>query len=295
MQTPCQVYLGGMRKVLVTGAGGQLGRRLMAVASAAGVEAIGMDRAGLDITDGRAVAAALKAICPDAIINAAGYTAVDRAEQEAALAHEVNVEGPRNLAAACASQGIDFLHVSTDYVFDGSKRSPYVSADAAAPLGVYGQTKWQGEQAVLATADRSWVLRVAWLYDSEGPNFLHTMLRLGQQGRALKVVDDQIGTPTSAHFLAEALLAWAEDPSRWAPGIWHFGHCGSTSWYGFAQAIFKHAGLEVDLAPCPTEAYPTPAKRPKYSHLDPEAWHEAWGKPPVHWRDALAHCMQHVA
>lgn len=254
-----------------------------------------MDRAGLDITDRRAVDAALAAIRPNAVINAAAYTAVDRAEQEAERAHAVNVAGPRNLAAACADQGIDFLHVSTDYVFDGAKRTPYVPTDAAAPLGVYGQTKWEGEQAVLAAGGRSWVVRVAWLYDSDGPNFLHTMLQLGRQGRSLKVVEDQIGTPTSAHFLAAALLAWAEDPGRWAPGVWHFGHRGSTSWHGFAKAIFEEAGLEVDLAPCPTEAYPTPAERPKHSHLDPEAWHAAWGTPPVHWREALAHCMQHVA
>lgn len=291
---PCQLYLGRMRKVLVTGAGGQLGRRLMALAKEAELEVVGLDRAGLDITQPGAVVSALQAIQPDAVINAAAYTAVDRAEQEQALAHAVNVDGPRNLAVACAAQGVDFLHISTDYVFDGAKSAAYVPADAVAPLGVYGQTKWEGESAVLAAGDRTWVVRAAWLYDSEGPNFLHTMLRLGQQGRSLKVVDDQIGTPTSAHYFAEALLAWAAEPDRWAPGIWHFGHRGSTSWHGFAAAIFEQTGMEVDLAPCPTEAYPTPAKRPKHSHLDPEAWHAAWGKEPVHWREALEHCMRDV-
>ena len=280
-----------MRKVIVTGSNGQLGRRLMAVGEGAAVECIGMDRESLDITDARAVRAALEAVRPDAVINLAAYTAVDRAEQEEELAFKVNAEGPRNLAVACASVGGDFLHVSTDYVFDGKKAKGYVPQDATGPLGVYGRSKRAGEEAVLEAGGRSWVLRIAWLYDAIGPNFLHTMLRLGEQGRALRVVEDQIGTPTSAQFVAEALVAWAEDPTRWTPGIWHFGHRGTTSWYGFASAIFEGMGMEVDLTPCATDAYPTPARRPAHSHLDPEAWHAAWGTEPLHWREALAACL----
>lgn len=281
-----------MRKVIVTGSNGQLGRRLMSVGEGTQVAFIGMDRESLDITDSRAVHAALEAIRPDAVINLAAYTAVDRAEQEEGLAFKVNAEGPRNLAAACASTGADLLHVSTDYVFDGEKATGYVPQDATGPLGVYGRSKRAGEEAVLEAGGRSWVLRIAWLYDAVGPNFLHTMLRLGEQGRALRVVEDQIGTPTSAQFVAEALVAWAADPTRWAPGIWHFGHRGTTSWYGFASAIFDGLGMEVDLTPCITDEYPTPARRPANSHLDPEAWHAAWGREPVHWREALAACLK---
>lgn len=282
-----------MRKVLVTGAAGQLGRRLMALAQShpAGLEFVGMDREGLDITEREAIDRALDRIGPDAVINAAAYTAVDRAEQESGLAHRVNAIGPGLLAAACAARNIALAHVSTDYVFDGEMDRPYASGDATKPIGVYGRTKREGEHAVRSNHASSHVIRVAWLYDAIGPNFLHTMVKLGKEGRALRVVDDQWGTPTSALFFAEALAAWAADPAKWTPGIWHFGHLGVTTWHGFASAIFEALEMEVMLSPCSTEAYPTPAKRPRYSHLDPLPWHEAWGREPVHWREALRQCL----
>lgn len=290
------MYLRRMRKVMVTGSAGQLGRRLMQVGAAleGPVEWVGFDRSGLDITDERAVRAAFDAVAPDAVINCAAYTAVDRAEQEVELAHAVNAKGPGLLAQAAAERGVDFLHISTDYVFDGEQEAPYAPGDVPRPLGAYGASKRAGEEAVLAAGGRAWVVRVAWLYDAVGPNFVHTMLRLGEAGRALTVVDDQRGTPTSAQFLAEALVAWAVDPSPWAPGIWHYGHRGTTTWYGFACAIFAAMGWEVDVKPCATADYPTPARRPRNSHLDPEPWHAAVGGVPVHWTEALDRCMEAV-
>ncbi len=285
-----------MRKVLVTGSAGQLGRRLMAqVAEDAGtVEWVGLDRAGLDITDERAVEAAISAIKPDAIINCAAYTAVDRAEQEPERALAINAEGPGNLARAAAAHGVDLLHVSTDYVFDGELEAPLRPEHPTGPLGAYGASKRAGEEAVLAAGGRTWVVRIAWLYDPWGPNFLHTMVRLAESGRALRVVDDQHGTPTSAVAFARALRAWAEEPGRWAPGIWHFGHRGVTTWYGFARAIFEGLGLDVDASPCTTAEYPTPARRPRHSHLDPEPWFEAVGESPETWQAALAECLELV-
>ena len=257
----------------------------------AAVNWVGMDRSELDITQEHAVERALDAIRPDAIINCAAYTAVDRAEQELSLAFAVNAEGPGILARAAAQRGIDLLHVSTDYVFDGSKKEPYLPSDATRPLGVYGASKLAGELAVLAAGGKSWVVRVAWLYDAWGPNFLHTMLRHADEGRTLSVVDDQFGTPTSAVAFAGSLQHWAREPERWSPGIWHYGHRGITTWYAFAREIFLQSHMEVDLNPSSTADYPTPARRPAYSHLDPEAWFKAAGQEPVTWEAALAECL----
>lgn len=255
---------------------------------------VGLDRSDLDIVDARAVDAAVAAIRPDVLINCAAYTAVDRAEQEADLAHAINAVGPGNLAQAAAAHGAAFLHISTDYVFDGEQVEPYRPEDPTGPLGAYGASKLAGEEAVLAAGGRAWVVRVAWLYDAWGPNFLHTMIRLAEAGRALRVVDDQHGTPTSALSFARALRQWAKEPERWSPGIWHFGHRGVTTWFGFAQAIFEGMGMDVDASPCSTADYPTPARRPRHSHLDPEPWFAAGGGVPETWQEALAECLEQV-
>ena len=279
-----------MRTVLVTGANGQLGSRLMENPGQSDLRIVGFDRDELDITAPQSIADALRTHRPDVVINAAAYTAVDRAEDEPEPAHAINALGPRLLAEACAERGIDLIHISTDYVFDGTQNRPYVPSDGPNPKGVYADSKRAGELAVAATPGcRWWVVRVAWLCDTRGQNFMQTMLRLGQSGKALRVVNDQHGVPTFARPFAEALLKLAAHPERVPAGIWHYGPEGPTTWYGFAQAIFDGHGMYVELSPCTTADYPTPAERPAYSYLDGKAFAEALQLPYVHWKEALRH------
>ncbi len=259
-----------------------------------GVRWIPLERSDLDISDRGAVQEAMGRFQPDAWINAAAYTAVDRAEKEPDLARLANEVGPANLAELAAERGVDFLHVSTDYVFDGTKRSAYIPEDQVNPLSEYGKSKRAGEEAVLKAGGRAWVVRIAWLYDANPPNFLHTMLQLGAAGRSLKVVNDQVGTPTSAEAFAHELVKWAKDPTPWKPGVWHYGHRGLTTWYGFAESIFEAMHMDVDLSPCSSSEYPTLVQRPHYSHLDPEHWHQAIGEEPMHWKEALSLCMDRI-
>lgn len=283
-----------MRTVLVTGANGQLGSRLMENPGQNSLRIVGFDRDELDITSPESIAEALKKYQPDVVINAAAYTAVDRAEEESELAHAINAEGPRLLAEACGAYGVDLIHISTDYVFDGTQERPYVPSDVPKPMGVYADSKRAGELAVEATTGaRWWVVRVAWLCDTRGQNFMQTMLRLGQSGKALRVVNDQHGAPTFARPFAEALLKLAAQPEHVPSGIWHYGPQGPTTWYGFAQAIFEEHGLDVELAPCTTADYPTPAKRPAYSYLDGKPFADALHLPQLHWKEALKYEIEH--
>ena len=283
-----------MRTVLVTGANGQLGSRLMENPGHNSLRIVGFDRDELDITSPESIAEAVKKHQPDVVINAAAYTAVDRAEEESELAHAINAEGPRLLAEACGAHGVDLIHISTDYVFDGTQERPYVPSDVPKPMGVYADSKRAGELAVEAmTGARWWVVRVAWLCDTRGQNFMQTMLRLGQSGKALRVVNDQHGAPTFARPFAEALLKLAAQPQQVPSGIWHYGPQGPTTWYGFAQAIFEEHGLDVELAPCTTADYPTPAKRPAYSYLDGKPFADALHLPQLDWKEALRHEIEH--
>lgn len=275
-------------KALVTGAGGQLGRALLASAPA-GVEAIGLDRAALDIGDGDAVAAAVRAHAPALILNAAAYTAVDRAESEAEAAARINAGGPAHLARAAAENGARLVHVSTDFVFDGAASHPYRPADPTAPLSVYGRTKRDGEDAALAAHADTLVVRTAWVYAAHRANFMETMLRLMAERETLGVVADQIGTPTHAASLAAALWTLAASPAR---GILHWTDAGVASWYDFAVAIREEAiaaGLPIrahEVRPIATADYPTPAHRPAFSLLDKS---EAWAITGAarHWREEL--------
>jgi len=263
-----------MRKVLVTGGRGQLGSRLAEHAGGDAAMVYAVDRSACDITDPQAIARILDAFEPHVVINAAAYTAVDQAELEPELAHAINATGPEFLALACAERGIDFVHISTDYVFDGTAQQPYTPADPAAPQGVYAASKLSGEEGVQRafasanTAARHWIIRVAWMYDVRGSNFLQTMLRLGNSGKALKVVDDQVGAPTAARPFAACLMELVTMDTPPQSGVWHYSTLGPTTWFGFADAIFKAHDLNVDLSPCTTEEFPTPAKRPAYSYLD---------------------------
>ncbi|HWJ69464.1 MAG TPA: dTDP-4-dehydrorhamnose reductase [Sphingobium sp.] len=272
-------------RILITGAGGQLGRALQAHAPAAAV--VALDRAALDIGDAAAVARQVRESAPDLVINAAAYTAVDKAETEGGEAARINGDGPGYLAAAAAAIGARFIHVSTDFVFDGASGVPYAPDHPTAPLGVYGATKLAGEQAVRAAYPDALIVRTAWVYGDTGHNFVRTMLRLMAERDAVRVVADQIGTPTYAAGLARAL--WALDAAR-ARGIHHWTDSGAASWYDFAVAIQEEAhaiGLlnrRVPVVPIATRDYPTPAQRPSYSILDKSAAVALVGAPAPHWR-----------
>lgn len=287
------------RKVLVTGGNGQLGRALLA-ALPPGVQLQALSRAMLDIGDLPSVQRCVQQLQPDTVINAAAYTLVDKAESEPAEAEHGNVVGPRNLALALqALPDARLIHVSTDFVFDGSQSVPYLPGSSCAPLGVYGHTKYAGEQAVREVLEeRALIVRTAWVYDASGKNFLRTMLRLMKERGAVRVVADQIGAPTCSHSLAQVVWSFAQRPAL--SGIYHWTDAGVASWYDFAVAIAEEAvtlGLLPTLPqviPIATRDYPTPVRRPAYSVLDKTATHAALNLPPVHWRQRLREVMQQV-
>lgn len=255
-----------MRGLLVFGRSGQVACELARLAP----EATFLGRDQADLSDPAACAAAILSRRPQAVINAAAWTAVDRAETEEAAAHVVNAEAPGAMAMACAQLGIPFVHISTDYVFDGSGDRPWQTDDATGPLGAYGRTKLAGEQAVRAAGCVHAILRTSWVFSAHGANFVKTMLRLGRERARLNVVADQIGGPTPAAAIAAACLTIAgrlrDDPA--AGGTLHFAGAPDVSWADFARAIIARAGLPVEVADIPTSAYPTPARRPANSRLD---------------------------
>jgi dTDP-4-dehydrorhamnose reductase len=287
-------------KVLITGAAGQVGRALLGSAPAIH-EVIATTRQQLELTDRAAIKAAVVQLQPDVVINAAAYTAVDKAESDAAAARTINADAVRWLAEAIAElPGSRLLHISTDFVFDGMQSVPYVPHAATAPLGVYGSTKLAGERAVAEIfGDRGTVLRTSWVYDAIGRNFVNTMLRLMREGKPLRVVADQIGSPTSAGSTAAVLWKFVSRPDL--SGIWHWSDAGVASWYDFAVAIGEEGHalglLKTDPAvtPIPTSEYPTPAKRPGFSVLDKQATIDSLGLAPVHWRHHLRQVLKEIA
>lgn len=280
-------------KVLITGANGQLGQALQATAPA-GVSIIAMGSAELDICDAAAVEALFSAERPDAVFNAAAYTAVDKAESEEALAERLNAGAVAHLARAVALTGARLVHVSTDFVFDGLSGVPYAPDAPTAPLGAYGRTKLLGERAAGPDA---LIVRTAWVYGSRGGNFVRTMLRLMAERDEVRVVADQIGTPTFAASLADAL--WRLDAAG-AKGLFHYTDSGAASWYDFAVAIQEEAlaiGLlerAVPIIPIETSDYPTPARRPHYSVLDKSATFALLGGPAPHWRVNLREMLKEI-
>ena len=272
-------------KVVVLGAGGQLGREL-ARARPQGVELAALTSAQCDIRDRAAVESLFARECPDVVINAAAYTAVDKAESEPQLAEQVNAQGPKNIAAAAGRARL--LHVSTDFVFSGAQGRPWRTDDAPAPLSVYGRTKLAGEAPVLARGAGGLVLRTSWVYSAFGNNFVKTMLRLMSSRPEVRVVADQTGAPTWAASLAQALWLASRNPR--VSGLHHWCDAGSASWYDFAVAIREEGravGLlltDTSVLPIGTADYPTPATRPTYSLLDcTDTWREL-GMTPPHWR-----------
>jgi len=255
--------------MLITGAGGMLGQDLLAGAAAAGLDVTGLTRAELDITDRAAVVDAVAAHAPGVVVNCAAWTDVDGAEVHPAAAAEVNGGGAGNLAHAAAARGAWIIHVSSDYVFDGTQRQPYVESDATAPLSAYGASKLAGEEAVAEAAPSAHtIVRSSWLFGRHGPCFPATILRLAAERDELNVVDDQVGSPTYTGHLAALLtrLAAGSPP----PGILHRSGTGACSWFEFAQQIVRHGGADCEVRPVPSTQMPRPAQRPSYSVLGTE-------------------------
>ncbi len=285
-------------KALLTGAAGQLGRSLRAMCPAS-VELLACARVDLDIGDAEAVQLRLERERPDVIINAAAYTAVDKAESEPERARRINTGGPGNLARSARGIGARLIHVSTDFVFNGAASTPYRPEAPTHPLSVYGLTKRDGESEVLAALpEHSVIVRTAWVYAAEGANFMRTMLRLLGERGAVRVVADQVGTPTAAGPLAEVLWRIAAEPQ--IRGIHHWTDAGVASWYDFAVAIAEEGSARgllptaVTVTPIATEEYPTPARRPAYSVLDKRSL-AVFGFAPVHWRQRLRETLQGLA
>ena len=298
-----------MIRVLVTGAGGQVGTDVARVLEGR-AEVIAQARATTDLSDPAQLVARIREAAPQVIVNAAAYTAVDRAESEPEAAHTVNGVAPGLIAREARRTGALMVHFSTDYVFDGTKRTPYVETDAPNPLGAYGRSKLEGERAVQDSGAAAIVLRTAWVYAPHGRNFMLTMLRLAAKGEALRVVDDQRGAPTTslaiARAVAEILSGGAKDGTIDAAsvakaaagsGLYHASAGGETSWFGFAQAIFAERArttpgfVAPKLSPITTADYPTPARRPAYSVLDNGKLQRAFGVSLGGWREGLAQAI----
>lgn len=246
-------------KILVTGANGMLGQDLCPILEDVGAFVIETDIDTLDITNAGQVDSILTETRPDMVIHCAAYTNVDKAEEDLENAKLINVTGTENVAKSCAKLDIPLVYISTDYVFDGTKKEPYTPEDTPNPLNNYGLTKLQGEEAVKKHCEKYYIARTSWLYGHYGKNFVETMI--SKAGEPLKVVDDQTGCPTWTVELANGILRLLQKPY----GTYHVCGSGSTSWYGFAQEIFKQSGLDVKLEPCKTDDFPRPAKRPQYS------------------------------
>lgn len=295
--------------VLVFGGNGQVGQELLRVLAPLG-KVVATTRSGT-LPDGSACETAdfgqpdslptlLNRLQPSIVVNAAAYTAVDRAEQEVDAAFAANAQAPGVIARWCAAHGVPFVHYSTDYVFDGQGAAPYREDEPTAPLGVYGTSKRDGEDAVRAAGGRHLIFRTAWVYASHGANFLRTMLRVGAERDALRVVADQIGTPTPAALIADVTVQ-ALQHSDQLSGTWHLTANGQTSWHGFAEAIFAEALATGVLAKVPTveaipsSEYPTPAKRPAWSVLDNRKLQQDFGIVLPTWQDGLKRVMAELA
>ena len=278
--------------VLVTGANGQLGQSLQFIAkNYPELHFVFCSSSDLDITNLESCQAVFLKIKPNYCINAAAYTAVDKAESEPEKANLINVIGPKNLAVVCKEFSSVLLHISTDFVFDGSNNSQYTETALPNPKGVYGQTKLDGEKAIQEVFPNYFIVRTSWVYSQFGNNFMKTMLRLSSERDVISVVDDQIGTPTNAVDLAEALVQIILTDNQQSTtdnfGIYHFSNEGQCSWYDFAAEIFRVNKISINLQPIPTTSYPTPAVRPAYSVLDKSKIKSVFGIEVLNWEESL--------
>jgi dTDP-4-dehydrorhamnose reductase len=287
--------------ILLTGKNGQVGWELQRTLQPLGKVAA-FSHAGLDLADAAAIRSKLDEVRPDVIVNAAAYTAVDKAESEPELAHEVNAVAPALLAQEAARRGALLIHYSTDYVYDGAKAAPYVETDKTNPLGAYGRSKLAGEEGIRASGCDHLIFRTSWVYAARGANFLRTILRLAAEREELRIVMDQIGAPTWARLIAEATAlalrqALAERRhGRFESGLFHLACAGETSWHGFASAIVAgRSGLRVKtVTPITTADYPLPAPRPANSRLDTSAFRARFGLALPDWRDCLPLCLEEI-
>ncbi len=282
---------------MVTGAHGQLGNELQSLtAQFPQFQFDFSDRDTLSIIDFDALSAAFERLKPQYVINCAAYTAVDKAETDLETCRAINATASGYLAKLCKQYGAKFVHVSTDYVYAGDKNAPYVETDPTAPLGAYGQTKLEGEQLAVQENEDTIILRTAWVYSSFGNNFVKTMMRLMKERESLNVVADQVGSPTYAHDLAEAILQIINKTqlsnTNWHPGIYHYTNEGKISWYDFAVAIKEIIGSNCTVHGITTDQYPTPAKRPAYSYLDKSKFVSTFGLPLKPWKESLQACIK---
>ena len=289
--------------LLVFGGDGQVGRALDEATTPPGWRVVALGRAAVDITNADQLARAIGAHAPAVVVNAAAYTAVDKAEGDSDAAFRINATGAGLVAKAAAAAQATVIQLSTDYVFDGQASRPWREDDAVAPLGVYGASKAAGEDAVREATRRHVILRTSWVFGVHGNNFVKTMLRFGAERPALKIVADQVGRPTSAHDLAAAILAIAAKLGQGvatakAYGTFHFANAGAVSWYEFAREIFTQAatrgGPSPELAAIPTRDYPTPAQRPAYSVLDCDKLAGLYGIEPRPWQPALGDVLERL-
>lgn len=277
--------------VLVTGANGQLGQALQKASQAvSGIRFMFANSKTLDITDKENCQNVFEQFQPDFCINTAAYTAVDKAESETDLAHKINVIGVKNLAESCKKHNTTLIQLSTDFVFDGEKSTPYTEADTPNPKNVYGQTKLEGEQVIQSFLENYYIIRTSWLYSEFGNNFYKTMLRLASEKEFLNVVNDQIGTPTNANCLAKVIIQIIPHPTsdiRHSYGIYHFSNEGVCTWYDFAKKIFELNNIKISVNPIPTTSYPTAAIRPKYTVLDKTKMKTVFGIKIKSWEEGL--------
>jgi len=284
-------------KILITGAGGMTGSELVRQAHERSWDVVGLTRDDLDITDADQVEGIIGAERPDVIVNAAAYTAVDAAESDAEAAMAVNAAGTQNIARAAKTNGAQVLHISTDYVFDGEATHPYLPDDKPAPINVYGESKLAGELALKEACSEHVIVRTSWVYSHEGKNFVRTMLRAADEKTELRIVNDQLGCPTSSQDLARALLCAANLMMKsYVSGTYHFCNAGETSWFDFATAIFDlRNSTQPKLIPISTTDFPTAAKRPRWSVLDTNSFQLAFGVEPRPWRDSLKETMERIS
>jgi dTDP-4-dehydrorhamnose reductase len=286
-----------MSLIMVTGASGQLGNELNRLSALyPQFQFHFSDRDTLSITDYDALSRAFDEQKPRYVINCAAYTAVDKAETDTETARLINATASGYLAKLSKQYGAKLVHVSTDYVYDGSKTTPYIESDTTNPLGAYGHTKLEGEQLAMQENEQTIILRTAWVYSSFGNNFVKTMMRLMKERENLNVVADQVGSPTYAKDLAEAILDIISKTETqvdyWQPGIYHYTNDGKISWYDFAVAIKETIGSTCNVHPITTDQYPTPAKRPAYSLLDKGKFVTTFHLPLKPWRDSLDVCIK---
>lgn len=282
-----------IKKILITGASGQLGSAINMLCSQQRdrFEIINTAHTDLDITDFLKVQLYLGDHAPDYIVNCAAYTAVDKAESDQKRAFEINKDGARNVAKVSAALKIPIIHISTDFVFDGSSSTPLNEEDLCRPINVYGQSKYEGEKAVQAENTKHFIIRTSWLYSNFGSNFLKSISKLAKEKSSLNIVFDQIGTPTFANDLAEVIVKII-DSNASDYGIYHYSNEGVASWYDFAKELIELQGIQCDVRPILTSQYPTPAKRPSYSVLNKAKIKSTFGIDIPYWKESLRKCIE---